>query len=174
MSFREEFGKLRNWVDLARAGAGSLAIFGGHGIVASVQAVEDQPRGELYALGVQIAIMFIGLAIQIVRKERGRPAFFAPVFYLAGAAVGMCGGWAALFGFVLVWAVNPMLANAAAFLLVQGLSLGVFGFMMRGVGTVRPLLACVLCLTPALLSLLLRRPLVVFSRRPGASGAEES
>jgi hypothetical protein len=34
------------------------------------------------------------------------------------------------------------------------------------------MLACLLCLTPALLSLLLRRPLVVFSRK--ASGGAEA
>lgn len=174
MSFWEEFGKARNWFDLLRATTGSLAIFGGDVIEPSIEPISGVPRSGLLVLAIQFAVVLIGLLIQTARKERGRGTFFAPVFYLAGLAVGLCGGWAAIFAFILVWAVNPMLGNTAAFLMVQGLTLLAFGFLMRGVGNVQPLLACLLCLTPALLSMLLRRPLVVFSRKAPTSDKEDA
>lgn len=165
---------MRNWFDFLRAAAGSLALCGGHGLEASVQTVPEEPGSRLMVLGIQAAVLFTGLLIQAVRREQGRLTFFAPVFYIAGAAVGLVGIWAALFAFVLVWGVNPMLANAVAFLTVQGISLVGFGFLLKGIGALRPVLAGLLCLTPVLLSLLLRRPLVVFTRRASAGAARSS
>lgn len=170
LSFREELTKTRNWFDLLRGAAGSLALFGGHGIQRSIGAESDGATSGLSVLAVQVAVLSIGLAIQVARRERGRGSLFAPVFYLAGIGVGLCGGWAALFGFVLVWAVNPMLANAVGFLMVQGLAIGGFGLLLRGLDDGRAVLACMFCLMPALASMLLRRPLIVFSRKTSTEG----
>lgn len=172
--FGAEFTKLRNYVDALRATAGCVAILGRFELDSCLQAAPGAAAvvaQEVMAL--KIAILLVGLLIQTVRYERQRLLFFAPIFFLFGLSIGLCGVKGACFAFVLVWAVNPMLKNPQGFLTVYALVMGVFGLFFLGWSNKLPLVAFVLCFLPVLLSLLAQRPLVLFARRgtraPGAS-----
>lgn len=161
---RIEFGKARNYYDLLRAAAGSLAIIGGYGIEPALAAEPGNRIAVWQVLALKLAVLTVALLIQTLRVERRHFSFFAPVFFLAGLSVSLCGHWGALFAFVFVWSVNSMFANAQAFLSVYAVLLLVFGLLFRGWGSRLPIAAMVLCLLPVLLSLLTRRRLGVFSR----------
>jgi hypothetical protein len=166
VNFRTEFTKFRNYVDLFRAAAGSLTIWGGMGIVASIAVPDEGPRNLRWqALALQVLIVLLGALVQALRYERNRVSFYPPIFYLAGLAVGLCGYQAAAFAFVLIWAINPALPNAQAFLTVYALLLTVFGMLFRGVSSPSVLLAGGLTFLPVLLSLLAGRPLMIFTRK---------
>lgn len=163
----EEFGKVRNYFDLLRGLAGGLALVGSHWIA---PALAPAPGGGKLVLAVQIGALLIGLLIQVVRKERGRVSFYAPIFYLAGVTVCLCGHWAALFAFILVWAVNAMFGNAEAFLSFYAVLLVGFSLLFRETSHLLLASAALLAFTPVLLALLCRRPLVVFTRKPMHAG----
>ncbi len=173
LSFRQEFGKARNYFDLLRAVAGGLAIMGWREIPAGVAlAATAGPDMRWLVLGAKLAILLIGLLAQTVRIERRHVTYFAPVFFLAGISVALCGPWGALFAFVLVWSMNPMLGNAHSFLSVDAALMWGFGALLGESERLLPIAAGLLCFFPALLSWLTRRPLVVFSRkgfRPGGA-----
>lgn len=167
LNAREEFGKVRNYFDLFRGMTGALAIMGGFGIVAGLAPAPGSGRlvaNQVFAL--QVGLMLVGLLIQTIRVENGRLSFFAPIFYLAGVSVAFCGPWAALFAFCLVWSVNGMFGNAQAFMAVYAVLLAGFGILFRW-GSVRmAVVPAVLCLLPVLASLLARRRLGAFTRKP--------
>lgn len=163
--FRVEIAKVRNYFDLLRAAAGSLAIIGGYGI----EAAPGNRLGAMQVLGLKLGILLLALLIQTVRYENRHLSFFAPVFFIAGLSINLCGHWAALFAFVLVWSVCAVFPNAQGFLTVYALLLGLFGLLLRGWGSRLPVAAMILCLLPVLLSLLTRRRLGSFVRR-GAHG----
>jgi hypothetical protein len=166
VGFREEFLKIRNYVDLFRGAAGSLAVVGGLGIDPCVSVAEDAPSLlRLEAFGVQVAILLVGLLIQAVRYERGRYLVFAPIFFLAGISFGLAGPKAAGFAFAMIWAVNPMLKNPSGFLSVYALLLGAFGALFLGMAEMHVLTGVFLTFLPVLLSALIHRPLVLFSRK---------
>jgi hypothetical protein len=161
-----EAKKLRNYVDLLRGAAGSVTLIGGFDLQASVSAPADAPVFLDYeVLGLQLAVLLVGLLIQTVRYERGRLLFFAPIFFLCGMSVGLCGWKAALFAFALIWAVNPMLKNPQGFLTIYACTLAVFGALFRGVGDKLSLAIALFSFLPVLLSMLAQRPLVLFTRR---------
>jgi hypothetical protein len=168
----DEFGKFRNYVDLLRAAAGSVAIMGGMGLLGAFEII-DRANGGLpkRVLVIKVAILFVGLMIQVLRRERRHLSFYAPIFYLGGLMVGVCGPWAALFAFALVWAVNPMFGNAEGFLTILGLVVTGFAVLFHDTSRLLAVAAMVLCLTPVLLALLTRRPLVVFTRKAASSVA---
>ena len=166
VSFREEFRKMRNYVDLFRGAAGSLAVLGGLGIDPGVHVPDDATsllKGELFT--VQVAILLVGLLIQTVRYERGRVLIFAPIFFLAGLSVGVCGLKGAGFAFAMIWAVNPGLKNPSGFLLVYALLVGLFGALFTSFTNKFALVALLFALLPVLLSALAHRPLVLFSKK---------
>ena len=163
--FGAEFKKLRNYVDVLRAAAGSVANMGGFGLEACVETDSGTTAMLAEVLALKIASLLVGLLIQTVRYERQRLLFFAPIFYLLGLSVGLCGGRAALFAFALVCTVNPMLKNPQGFLAVYAVTIGAFGYFFADNGAVRSIVAVVFFLLPVLLSMLADRPLVLFSRR---------
>ena len=168
VGFLDEFSKIRNYVDLLRAAAGSLSVMGGLGIEPCiVLALPEEPTallaGELLVL--KIGILLVGLLVQTVRYERGRFLFFAPIFFLAGLSVGLCGVNAAGFSFVLIWAFNPMLKNPSVFLMVYSLLMGIFGALFLGFTSSLMIAAVFFFFLPVLLSALAKRPLVLFSRK---------
>jgi hypothetical protein len=116
-------------------------------------------------LVLKLGIVCIGLLIQTVRYERRHVAFYAPIFFVAGLTVSLCGPWGALFAFLIVWAVNPMLSNSQAFLSVYSLAAIAFGELFHEVDRFLPVAAMLLCFLPVLLSLLARRPLMVLTRK---------
>lgn len=166
MSFASEFSKFRNYIDLLRAGAGSLALWGGLGITASLGVAEGAPRNTGYAvIVVRSLIMLIGLLVQTVRYENRRLTFYPPIFYLAGLTIGLSGYKTALFAFALIWAINGAFGSALGFLFIYAMLVVAFGFAFAGGVGVPGVLAGVFCFLPGLLSLLANRPLVVFSRK---------
>ena len=164
VSFRSEIFKVRNYMDLLRGAAGSLAVLGGMGIE-SCFALPPEPtkvlKGEHFA--IEITILLIGLVIQTVRYERGRYLFFPPIFFLAGLTLGLCGDKAAGFAFVMIWAVNPMLKNPSVFLTVYALLVGLFGQLFTD-GHYW-IVALFLVFFPVLLSAMAQRPLVMLARK---------
>ena len=107
VNFGAEFSKFRNYVDLLRAGAGSLALFGGLGITSCLGVAEGAPGNTGYAvIGLRALILLIGLLVQTVRFENNHLTFYPPIFYLAGLTVALSGYRAAGFAFVLIWAMS--------------------------------------------------------------------
>jgi hypothetical protein len=166
VSLPVEFKKFRNYVDLVRGLAGGLAIWGGMGIVAAVGvAAGAKGNSAKLALGVQCAIVLLGVVIQAVRYEKNRVSFFPPIFFLTGLSVGMCGYKAASFAFVTIWVVNFGLKNALSFLLAYAVVLYAFGALFGAPTRVPVMLCAFLAFLPALLSLLADRPLMIFMRK---------
>lgn len=164
--FSAEFSKFRNLVDLLRAGAGSLAFVGGLGIPACLSVSETAPRSQFYIMiGVRLAIMMVGLLVQMIRYERGRVTFYPAIFYIAGLTLGLCGAWAAVFAFILIWAFNVLLSNAQSFLTAYTAMVLIFGFAFARHDLLSVISAGILAYSPVLLSLLANRPLVIPSRK---------
>ncbi len=161
-----EFAKLRNYVDVLRATAGCVAVMGGFDVDACLSAGPNASAmvgNEVLAL--KLAILFVGLLIQTVRYERKRLLFFAPIFFLFGLTIGLCGVKPAFFAFAMIWAVNPMLKNPQGFLAAYALVIEAFAMFFLGIHDPLALVASVFCFVPVLLSLLAQRPLVLFTRR---------
>lgn len=163
---RVEFAKFRNYVDLLRGLAGGMAIWGGWKIAPAIELAAGATRSEgRLLLLLRCAIVVIGVVIQAVRYERVRLSFFPPIFYLGGLSAGIGDDHAALFAFAMIWAVNPGLANAQAFLCVYAIFLYGFGALFMSFRSVPVTLMAVLAFLPVLLSLMARRPLMIFTRK---------
>ena len=165
INFRREFTKIRNYFDLLRGTAGGLAILGGQAMPSSLAIDPSSGLPGWNAMAIKLGILGVGLLIQTLRYERQHLNFFAPVFFLTGLSVSLCSIWGALFAFVLIWGLNPMLGNAQAFLIVYGLAMAAFGIFLHEINRLLPIAAFLLCFLPVLLSLLAQRPLVIFSRK---------
>lgn len=164
---KAEFAKFRNYVDLFRAAAGSLAFVGVAGVV---EPCITLPKGTsattvYVVIGLRFLILLIGLLLQTLRREHHKITFYPAIFYITGLTVGMCGYQAALFAFVLIWAMNPIFGNAQAFLFIYAVLIVVFGHFFGRNSMLSIVSAGFLCFLPALLSLLANRPLVIFGRR---------
>lgn len=160
---RKEFATLRNYIDLFRA------LAGGHGL--STYAFTAEGAGAVRTVFLlQLGILLVAVAIQAVRIEGGRHNYFAPIFWFVGLAVGFLGHYAGLFAFALVLAVNPAIPTPRWFLTVYGLLLAVAGFVF-GVPLAAAGLVSGLVLLVPLASLLAKRPVVIFSRKPRSAGA---
>ncbi|MCX6942913.1 MAG: hypothetical protein NTX09_19665 [Verrucomicrobia bacterium] len=171
VSLGAEFSKFRNYVDLLRAGAGSLALFGGLGITSCLGVAEGAPRNIGYAvIGLRALILLIGLLVQTVRFENNHLTFYPPIFYLAGLTVGLSGYRDAGFAFVLIWALSPVFGGALGLLTIYAALVVGFGYVFNGGVSLSSALAGFLCFLPALLSMLANRPLVVLSRKGSKSG----
>jgi len=164
--FRDEFVKPRNYVDVLRGAAGSMAVMGGMGIEACISVANGAGRGAgVEVLVVKLLILLAGLLIQTMRFEKHHFVFFAPIFFLWGISIGLCGVKGAMFAFAMTWAVNPMLRSPQAFLSVYALLMMAFGSLFLGFGNKLPIVALIYCFLPVLLSLLAQRPLVLFTRK---------
>jgi hypothetical protein len=166
LSFGNEFSKFRNYLDLLRAAAGSLALSGGMSIPPSISVEAGAPRGTIWqTIIIRAMILLVGLLIQTLRYERNKVRFYPPIFYLAGVSVALCDIRGAAFAFALVWAVNPMFGNAQGFLTIYAVFLVVFGHFFAGRGDLSAAYAGILAFLPVLLSLLSNRPLTLISRK---------
>lgn len=164
--FTKEFLKFRNYFDLLRGAAGSLAVVGGMRITSCLSLEEGATAlAGRELLVAKFAILLAGLAIQMLRFERGHFMFFAPIFYLAGISAALLGLNGALFAFLMIWAVNPMLNGPEGFLLIYAVTMLVFGWVFPGPPNWFSIVAAVYCLVPLVLSLLSKRPLVVLTRK---------
>ncbi len=151
-----EFANFRNYIDLFRALAGGYSLSQFAFIAGNGEAGQS-------VLIAQAVVLLVAVLIQSVRFD-GRLSFFAPIFYFVGMSVGACGHYTGLFAFALVLAINPIIPNPRLFLTAYGLLLLPFGFVF---GADLDLLAlnAGLILLPPLLSLLSKRPLVIFTKK---------
>lgn len=161
----KEFLTFRNYIDLFRALAGgySLGEF-------SFTATGSDAGWKM--LVIQAAVMVVAVGIQAVRVENGRHNYFAPIFWLVGLACGFPGHYAAVFAFALVLAANPAIPNPRWFLTTYGLLVLVCGYLFEAPFLANLLAAGLVILVP-IASLLAKRPLVIYARKPrsAASGA---
>lgn len=166
-----EFRRFRNYIDLFRAGAGAVLLTGELGVVACLAAEPDAPRMLVRGVIVLRAVILLAaVLIQTVRWEHGRLTFYPPVFFLSGISLALCGPWAALFAFILIWAISPAFPNAQLFLTVYAVLLFVFGHAQGGLRDFSSDYAAFLAFAPVLLSLLAKKPLIVLARK-GTHGA---
>ncbi len=152
----KEFANFRNYVDLFRALAGGYCL----------AAFAFTAGGEDAALTVLIgqALVLLGaVLIQTIRHD-GRLSFYAAIFYLVGLNVGVSGHYAGLFAFALTLAINPVIPNPRMFLTAYGLLLLPFGYAFSADFALLAVNAGLVLLVP-LLSLLTKRPVVIFSRK---------
>jgi hypothetical protein len=168
-----EFTNFRNYLDLFRAFAGGYCL-------TQLAVTSDGADSDLTALIIKALVMLVAVVIQSVRFDE-RLSFFAPLFFLLGLTAGTCGqasvglplsiGHATgLFAFALVLAVNPVIPNPRMFLTAFGLLMLPFGYVF---GADLPLVSlnAALILLPPFLSLLTKRPVVIFSRKAKSASA---
>ncbi|MDB6115540.1 MAG: hypothetical protein JWQ62_2485 [Lacunisphaera sp.] len=151
-----EFANFRNYVDLFRALAGGYCLTQ-FAFPAAGEGAADT------AFIVEALVLLVAVMIQTVRFD-GRLSFYAAIFFFMGLNVGASAHYSSLFAFALVLAINPIIPNPRMFLTTYGLLMLPFGILL---GTDLRLLAvgAGLVLLPPLLSLLTKRPVVIFSRK---------
>jgi hypothetical protein len=151
-----EFKNFRNYLDLFRA------LGGGYSLTQFAFEAGDSDAG-LVVFIIQAVALLIAVVIQSIRFDK-RLSFFAPIFYFVGMTVGTSGHLAGLFAFALVLAINPVIPTPRMFLTAYGLLLLPFGLVFDTDWRLL-LVNVVLILMPPLLSMLAKRPLVIFTRK---------
>jgi hypothetical protein len=152
-----EFANFRNYIDLFRALAGGYSL-------SQFAFTTGSDDAELGAFIVQALVLLVAVLIQSIRYD-SRVSFFAPIFFFVGMSVGASGHYAGLFAFALVLAVNPVIPTPRMFLTAYGLLLLPFGLVFAAEWRLLTLNS-LLILLPPLLSLLCKRPLVIFTKKP--------
>lgn len=159
----EEFGRRRNWVDLARALAGATAVV--TTVPTLCEALIDVPNLHVENLSLVICggILLAAVLIQMIRVEE-RLTLFPPIFFISGLAFPVVGIKASVIGFFAIWAINVVLPNAGAFLAAYGGLMVILSiFLGRGVKWAG--LIGVLAIAPPLIAVLFRRRLAQFRKR---------
>src|SRR5438093_9899229 len=73
ISFRTEFAKVRNYLDLFRGAAGSLMLSGGLGMPAAIGLAPGASRlGGRELIAVRATVLLVGLLVQTIRREKNR------------------------------------------------------------------------------------------------------
>ncbi|MDI1335719.1 MAG: hypothetical protein PSU94_05990 [Lacunisphaera sp.] len=156
----KEFANFRNYVDLFRALAGGYCLVQ-YGITAS-----DVDAAQIVFL-VQSLVLLIAVLIQTIRIDE-RVSYYAAIFYFVGLNVGVSGHYAGLFAFALTLAINPVIPNPRMFLTAYALLMLPFGFAFNADYQQLAVNVGLVLLIP-LLSLLTKRPVVIFSRKSKAT-----
>lgn len=169
LAVKREFAKARNYFDFFRAAISSAAIVGAFGFDPVIDVAPGAAHGARNLLLVQLAVLFGGVLLQTVRWERGRIGLAAPVFYLAGMTIALQTPIPGVCAFALAWMLTPIVPNAQGFLTLASMAFVGVAIPLGGI-TLFTIVGAALLFLPVLLSLLARRPLVVFSRRAGTSG----
>ena len=151
-----EFANFRNYIDLFRALAGGYSL-------SQFAFTAGSDDAEIAAFAAQALVLTIAVLIQSIRYDT-RVSFFAPIFFFVGMSVGSSGHYAGLFAFILVLAINPVIPNPRMFLTAYGLLLLPFGLVFDADWRLLTL-NTVLVLLPPLMSLLSKRPLVIFAKK---------
>jgi hypothetical protein len=164
--FGTEFTKIRNYVDLLRGMAGSAVIVGTPYTTSCFALVaEAPPNAGKIVLGLKCGILLGAMLVQLIRIDR-KITLFAPIFFLSGVSVGLCGAPAAGFAFALIWTINLSLPNPTVFLGVHAVLLVLFSVLFNEPNNVVLTAAGFLCLfVPVLISMMSQRPLLLFNRR---------
>lgn len=160
-----EFKNFRNYVDLLRALAGGYSLTHYSFSVASGEAMPTQ------VLAWQAAIALGSVAIQSVRYDK-RLSFYAPIFFLLGLATGFMGDYTSAFAFALVLAINPIIPNPRWFLTAHGVFMLPLGYVF-GSSLAELMLMVGLILMLPLITLLLKCPLVIFTKKARSSSRSQ-
>lgn len=158
----KEFANFRNYVDLFRALAGGYCL-------GQFSFTTDGPDAGGTVLLVQSLVLLVAVLIQTVRYD-GRLSFYAAIFYFVGLNVGVNGHYASLFAFALTLAINPVIPNPRMFLTAYGLLMLPFGLAFSADYALLGVNAGLVLLIP-LLSLMTKRPVVIFSRKAKSASA---
>jgi hypothetical protein len=163
VKLKDEFRKVRNWVDLVRAAVGSIGL-----CMVCFRVAPDAPRNvAINIFLIQAAVLAIGVLIQTVRVQP-RLTLVAPLFFALGLSFGLVGWPAALLACVAIWALNLVLPSAGYFLFFfAGLEVS-FGFLLGWAARPDMILAAGLTVAPVLLSAVTNRRLVQLSKKTRA------
>ncbi len=169
----DELPNLRNWIDLLRGAAGSIAVFGirigAERIPGCFERMRGAPKGTADIIFViQCAIFVIALLIQTTRNFQERVTLVAPIFFIFGLNFGIIGPLATVFACIAVWVVNLLLPSSGVFLLVfAGLEVVFAKFLSFGVNayTRTLIMAAALTILPVLLSAMFNRRLVKLNKK---------
>ncbi len=155
---RREFTTPRNYIDFFRALAGGYSL-------SAFAFTATGKDSEAIMLTVQGLVLLAATFIQAVRLEGHRHNYFAPIFWFVGLCAGYPGHYTGLFAFILVLAINPVIPNPRLFLTAYGLLVLLMGFLFGAPIVLNPIAAGLVLLVP-LASLLSKRPVVIFTRKP--------
>jgi hypothetical protein len=166
----EEFAKPRNYIDFFRALVGGLLLVG-NAAWAIEPALRVDPAATLGGqegalLGwVRMALLLIAVLIQFIRYEN-RFTLYAPIFFLGGLGIALCGLHAGMLAVLTVWVMNASLPlTPAGFLSVYALLVFMLGLLFRGAADANVIFAGTVSLLPVVISLLSRRSLAVFTKK---------
>ncbi len=169
----DELFNLRNWIDLLRAFAGSIAVFGmrigtAH-IPGCFERMQGAPKGTADIIfSIQCVVFLITILVQMTRNFQDRVTLVAPVFFIFGLSFGIIGPLAAVFACIAVWVVNLLLPSSGVFLLVFAVLEVLFAkFLSSGVNayTRTLIMAVALAIMPVLLSAMFNRRLVKLNKK---------
>jgi hypothetical protein len=152
----KEFTNFRNYLDLFRGLAGGYCL-------TQVAFESGGPDSAFKVLLLEAVILLVATVIQVVRMD-GRLSFYAAIFFLVGINVGSLAHFASLFAFALVLAINPVIPNPRMFLTAYGLLMLPFGIFFDANFSLLVFNSGFALLAP-MLSLLTKRPVVIFSRK---------
>lgn len=150
-----ELKNKRNYLDLFRGLVGGIALWD--------FSFEPDRGSRLLVFGICGAVTFIAVLIQSVRW-RERITFFAAIFFYAGLSSGMGSYYPGALAFLLVCAINPIIPNPRTFVGAYALLLLPFNYFL-GDDLRIALFNTTALLLPALWSLLVKRPMVLFTRK---------
>lgn len=151
-----EFRSPRNYVDFFRGLGGAYAL-----LHFSFALAPGARRTDL--LPLYTGVLLAGALIQALRYEKSL-TLFAPLFYLFGIGMAVTDLYAGAFAMLLVCAVNVMLPSTRAFLGLYGLLVAVFWVLFPARGWLVVAFVVMVWL-PAVLSLLMKRPLLTYSHK---------
>lgn len=167
---REEFSKLRNYIDYVRALTGGMLVIGNSewglepGIKLDAEHLLQGNDGETIVY-LRMALLGVGVLIQFLRFE-GRVTFYAPLFYLGGLGVALCGFNAGFLAFLVGWTLNTAAPlTPAGFLSLYALLIFMLGLLFRGLNEGYAIFAGSISFLPVMVSLLARRSLAIFTKR---------
>ena len=154
LKIRAEFRKVRNWVDLARAATGTVAI----DYVCFAAEPEAGRSVGISILVIKFILLLVSVLAQTLRLK-GRVRLVAPIFFILGLSVGLISWLPALFACVAVWTCNRVIPSAGVFLFVfAGFELG-FGLLLARGKLDHLVLGGALAILPILLSAMIKQPL---------------
>ena len=159
LSLKSEIGKARNWVDLARAAAGAIAV--NYACFAVELGAAKSIGPTVFAL--KCALLVLAVLVQAIRFE-SRVRLVAPIFFILGLSFGLIGWKSALFAFVAVWTCNRAIPSAGVFLLAAASFQIAFGILLAHGLFDYQLLSAGLAILPLILSGMLKRPLVQLNK----------
>lgn len=151
-----ELANKRNYIDVLRALVGSVALW--H---FSFEAAE--PDNAWVVFWVCCAVTLAAVLIQSIRW-RERITFFAAIFFYAGLSSGMGSYYPGALAFLLVCAVNPVIPTPRLFVTAYALLLLPFNYFLGDDWKIALFNTFALIL-PALWSLMVKRPMVIFTRK---------